>query len=110
MTVSGAITTLPPAPTSRGGGLSEDEIRRALALARAWCRALRLDEVSAALRPLAPGRVPDPDPGALRRAVGLGPRASLAAVLEELADRSRSDEVSERLMHAAELAWELALP
>lgn len=110
MTVHGAIATLTPRPMLRAGGLSEDEIHKALALARAWCRALRLDEVSAALRPLVPGPMPDPDPAALRRALGLGPRASLAMVLEELADRSRSEEVAERVARAAELAWELALP
>jgi hypothetical protein len=110
MTAHIAIATLPLPPVLRAGGLSEDEIGKALALARAWCRALRLDEVSAALRPLAPGPVPEPDPAALRRAGGLGPRASLASVLEELADRSRSAEVSERIARAAELAWELALP
>ena len=110
MTLTAATPCYVALPPGRGPGLSEEEIHKALALARAWSRALRLDEVSAALRPLAPGPVPEPDPAALRRVVGLGPRASLAAVLEALAERSRSEETSGRITHAAELAWELALP
>lgn len=83
---------------------------RLVALALAWSRDLRMDEVSARLRGPAHGlRLPS-NPTALRRAVGLRPDAPLAAALDVLAVRHPSPAEAARLRQAAEIAWERALP
>lgn len=94
------------APRASVEGLPLD---RALALARAWCRALRLDEAAALLRPLVPDRPMDSDPDALRDALGLARGAPLCLALEALA-RTSPAPASERLSRAAQSAWDAVLP
>lgn len=90
--------------------LSIQQVSQLAALARAWCRALHLDEASAALRTLSAGAPAVSDPSGLRRAAGLDDAASVGEVLEALAERTTDAVASAQLARAAELAWEEEMP
>lgn len=90
--------------------LSGRPLRRALALARAWCRASHLDEAASLLRPLTSGPPPASDPDLLRDLLGLEHSAPIPVVLDALAAASPGPATARRVSRAAELAWDAVLP
>lgn len=98
-------------PRSRGTELPPGHtLPELVALAQAWCRASRLHEASAVLRPMCQGVLAFSDPPRLRRAVGARDDASVAQVLDIMAKRTADSTVASRLSRAAELAWADELP